>query len=147
MRAANEQAEPAATGEIVLYDTALFPALLDQDPAEVQARFARRFVAAETLDDLFDVLEGNNSKGMVGRRVQVDSVNWAPYESDQGVIPLAIVTAIDLDSGEVIEFATTSGMLVLFIRRAEIIGQLGFQARVTEKVTRSGRKALNFERV
>jgi hypothetical protein len=137
----------AQAGELALYDHAMFPALLDQDPLEVKARFARRFQQAETIDDLFDVLEGNNSKGMVGRKLEIADVAWAPYESDAGVIPLAIVSAMDLDTGEALEFATTSDMLVLFIRKAQIIGQLGFKAKITEKKTRSGRTALNFERV
>lgn len=133
--------------EVVLYDPSLFPALRDQDPQEAQARFVKRFSQAKDLDDLFSVLEGNNAKGLVGKAVQIEAVQWAPYESDQGVIPNAICEAIDLETGEVIEFATTSSMLTHFIRQAEIIGSLPFKARITEKTTRSGRKALNLERV
>lgn len=134
-------------GELVLYDTTLFPTLLDQDPEAVSQRFAERFKRADSLDDLFDVLEGNSTKNMVGAKVQVDSVSWAPYESDRGVIPNAICQGVNLDTGEVIEFATTSQMLTLFIRRAELIKALPFQARITAKKTRSGQTALNFERV
>ena len=137
---------PAGT-EVATYDHAMFPSLLDQDPKEVQARFARRFQQAEDLDDLFDVMEGNNSKGMVGRRLSLRSVVWAPYESDQGVIPLAIIAAADLDTGEAVEFATTSAMLTLFTRKAEILGAFPFNVEIVEKTTRSGRKALNFARV
>ena len=133
--------------ELVAYDQALFPTLLDQDPEAVQLRFAKRFMAAETVDDLFDVLEGNTSKSMVGRRLQVREVAWAPYESDRGVIPLAICTAADLGTGEIVEFATTSAALTMFIRRAEIIGGLPFDAKIAAKKTRSGQTALNFERV
>jgi hypothetical protein len=133
--------------EVVAYDTALFPKLLDQDPAEVSKRFARRFQQAESLDDLFNVLEGNTSKDLVGHTVEITGVAWAPYESDRGIIPLAVCEAVDQHSGEVIEFATTSEMLTLFIRRAEIIGAIPFTARVAGKKTRSGQTALNFERV
>lgn len=142
----DKAAAPAST-DLVLYDQAMFPALLDQDPHEVMSRFARRFAAAETIDDLFNVLSGTSSQGLIGKSLEITAVAWAPYESDQGVIPLAVCTAIDLPTGEVIEFATTGGMLTLFIRRAELIGALPFQARITEKLTRSGQKALNFERV
>lgn len=137
----------AVSGELVLYDTALFPNLLDQDPEAVAARFAERFKRAESLDDLFNVLEGNSTKDMVGAKVQVDSVAWAPYESERGIIPNAICQGVNLDTGEVIEFATTSQMLTLFIRRAELIKALPFRARITATKTRSGQTALNFERV
>ena len=133
--------------ELVAYDPALFPKLLDQDPREIAKRFAARFAQAETIDDLFSVLDGNTSKDLVGKRVQVTAVAWAPYESDRGIIPNAICTAADVETGQVFEFATTSEMLTMFIRHAELIGALPFNAKIVEKVTRSGQKALNFERV
>lgn len=135
-----------ASTEVALYDPALFPNLLDQDPQEVEARFAKRFAQAETLEDLFNVLEGNTSKDMVGRTIEIRDVAWAPYESDRGIIPLAVCTAVDTGSGEVLEFATTGGMLTKFIRRAEVIGAIPFTARITAKKTRGGKDALNFER-
>lgn len=138
----------ASTGtDIVAYDQAVFPTLLDQDPVEVRKRFADRFARAQTIDDLFDVLSGNTSKDMVGRTLQITSVAWAPYESERGVIPLAICMAADAHTGEVVEFATTSEALTLFIRRAEVIGEIPFTARITSKKTRAGQNALNFERV
>lgn len=132
--------------EVVQYDAALFPELLDMDPGAVRERFARRFVAAESLDDLFDVLEGSTSKDMVGRKITIREVAWAPYESDRGIIPLAICQAADLTTGEAFEFATTSEVLTMFIRRAQLIGELPFDAKVAAKKTRSGQTALNFER-
>jgi hypothetical protein len=144
-------ASPTATAtgtlDVELYDHAMFPNLLDQDPQAVAARFASRFAKAESIDDLFGVLKGNSSKDMVGRTIAVTGVSWAPYESDRGIIPNAICEAVDLRTGEVIEFATTSQMLTLFIRKAEMIGALPFEARITEKKTLSGNMALNFEPV
>lgn len=142
-----QPAAPEASTDLVQYDQALFPTLLDQDPEAVRERFARRFMAAETLQDLFDVLGGNTSKDLVGKRVQISAVAWAPYESDRGIIPLAICTAADVETGEVLEFATTSEALTMFIRRAELIGALPFNARIAAKKTRSGQTALNFEPV
>lgn len=133
--------------ELVAYDVALFPTLLSQDPASVRERFARRFMAAESLEDLFNVLEGTTSKDMVGRRITIEQVAWAPFESDRGVIPLAICTAADAGTGEVFEFATTSEALTMFIRRAELIGALPFGAKIAAKKTRTGQTALNFERL
>lgn len=132
--------------ELVAYDPALFPALVEQDPDKVRERFAARFAQAESMDDLFDVLSGQTSKDMVGTTLTIDAVAWAPFESDRGIIPLAVCDAHDAKTGEVREFVTTSEMLVLFIRRAEIIKALPFTARITSKKTRSGMTALNFER-
>lgn len=133
--------------ELAPYDQALFPDLLSQDPAAVRERFARRFAQAETLEDLFSVLEGQTSKDMVGRRVQLSGVAWAPFESDRGVIPLAICQAADVETGEAFEFATTSEALTMFIRRVELIGAFPFNAKIAAKKTRGGQTALNFERV
>lgn len=142
---------PAKRGErpigqdLALYDRGMFPDLLNQDPREVQARFASRFSRAKTIEDLFNVLSGTVSRDMVGRRLELRSVKWAPYESDDGVIPLGIAEAADLDSGEVVEFATTSMMLTLFLRQAELVNAYPFEARITSKRTRGGRDALNLE--
>lgn len=132
--------------DLVAYDQALFPGLFDQDPDAVRVRFAKRFAAAETLDDLFGVLEGTLSKDMIGRTVTIRSVAWAPFESDRGIIPLAICDAADPKSGEVIEFATTGESLVQFIRRCELIREMPFTVRIEGKKTRSGQTALNFAR-
>lgn len=141
-----DDAAHAASTDIVAYDRALFPDLLSQDPQDVMRRFAQRFMQAESLDALFDVLNGNTAKGLVGRRLQIMRVAWAPFESDDGVIPNAICEASDVETGEVIEFATTAKALTMFIRRAELIGALPFNVRITEVKTRSGNAALNFER-
>lgn len=137
----------ASSTELAPYDHAMFPNLLDQDPRAVMSRFAARFMKAETLEDLFAVLEGTSSQDLAGHSVEVRGVAWAPYESDRGVIPLAICDAVDLGTGEVIEFATTGEVLTMMLRRVELIGAFPFRARITSKKTRSGQNALNFERV
>lgn len=136
-----------ASTEVELYNHALFPTLLDQAPEAVTARFAQRFMAAQDIDDLFEVLGGNTTAKMIGKAIEVLTVAWAPYEADAGVIPMAICTAMDLATGEAIEFATTGTVLTMFIRRAELIDALPFQAKIVGKKTRSGQTALNFERV
>lgn len=133
--------------ELIAYDPALFPKLLDQDPEEVSARLRRRFAAAKNIDDLFNVLSGNTSDSMAGRILDIRGVSWAPYESDRGVIPLAICEAFDVKDGAEVEFATTSDALVHFLRQAELTKSLPFTARITSKKTRNGYNALNFERV
>ena len=62
-------------------------------------------------------------------------------------IPLAICQAVDLTTGEETEFATTAGVLTMFIRRAELIGAIPFDAKIVGKKTANGQTALNFERV
>ena len=137
----------ATTSDVVLYDPNLFPELRWQDPLEANSRFAARFERAENLDDLFGVLSGNSTQNMVGRRIEIQDVDWIAYQADQGVIPNAICLAADIDSGEVLEFATTSGMCTMFIRKAELLGLLPVRVKIVEKVTKSGNRALNFERV
>ena len=137
----------ATTSDVVLYDTNLFPELRWQDPLEANSRFAARFERAENLDDLFGVLSGNSTQNMVGRRIEIQDVDWIAYQADQGVIPNAICLAADIDSGEVLEFATTSGMCTMFIRKAQLLGLLPVRVKIVEKVTKSGNRALNFERV
>jgi hypothetical protein len=124
-----------------------FPAIRAVDPEAVIERMAQRIRSADSLDALFDSLTGNSSDALVGKSFSFTDVEWQPYESNRGIIPQAIVTAVDLDTGEQTEFVTTAGMLVEFLRRAEVIGAYPFSARIVEKTTKSGNKALNFERV
>lgn len=136
-----------SNAEVLAYDQNLFPELLQTDPESVMERFAQRFMAAESIDDLFDALEGNLSRSLVGHKMCINSVQWAPFQSDRGTIPLAICQAVDLTTGEETEFATTAGVLTMFIRRAELIGAIPFDAKIVGKKTSNGQTALNFERV
>ena len=141
----DEQAADVNTGLSSLADA--FPALSESNPDAVMDRMAKRIHASETIDQLFDSLKGVTSDQLDGKSVEVTGVDWSVYESDRGPIPLATVEAIDLTSGEVFEFATTSFMLVHFLRRAQLIGQIPFRARIAGKKTRNNQTALNFERL
>lgn len=132
--------------DVVLYDHELFPDLKWADPQDFEQRSADRFKRAGSVDDLFDVMSGTNSKSMVGRKLEIGAVDFQAYQADQGVIPNAICQAVDLDTGEVLEFSTTSGFCTKFLRMVELMGQLPVKVKITETTTRSGQKALNFER-
>lgn len=134
------------SGEVVLYDPQLFPNLRERDPDQAMRRLAQRFERAESLEDLFNVLEGQASRDLVGRRLEIFEVEWEPYKSQRGVIPLAVCQAVDTETGEKLEFVTTSVMMTLFLRRAELAGLLPFVARIVATPTRDGQEALNFER-
>jgi hypothetical protein len=137
----------ARTGtDVLLYDERLWPNLLSRDAHEVSAQFADQYSRAQTVEDLFGVLEGRSTKDMIGRKVQIRGVSWAPYASERGIIPNAICNGVDLNTGEALEFATTSQALTLFLRRAEMIDALPVDVRIVEKRTASGNTALNFER-
>lgn len=123
-----------------------FPELRAVDPAKVQERLATKMRGARSLDDLFDALTGSNSKSLVGKTFEFRGVEWQPYESQRGIVPLAIVDAVNVATGEAEEFITTGGMLVEFLRQAQILDVFPFRARIVEKLTRSGQTALNFER-
>lgn len=124
-----------------------FPGIQSVDPEAIMGRMSERIKRAESLDELFDSLAGKSSDQLVGKRFEFRTVNWQPYESQRGTIPLALCEVVDLDTGEPDEFVTTAFMLVHFLRRAQVIGVLPFRARIVEKQTRSGQTALNFERV
>lgn len=132
--------------DVVLYDRAMFPNLIDQDPQQVMLRLASRFQKAQSVDDLFGALGGNSTKDMIGRKLRIISVAWAPFQSDRGIIPNAICEAVDLDSGEALEFATTGMTTTMFIRQAELIGALPVDVRIASVKTKDGNNAINFER-
>lgn len=133
--------------EVEVYSPALLDLCKQQDAQEVLKRFARRFEQATGIDDLFGALEGTNSQQLIGKAIEVRAVEWAPYQSDRGMIPLAIVQAADLDTGELTEFATTGAMLCLFLFKWQALGLAPFQARIVGKKTNSGQTALNFQRL
>jgi len=134
------------TGEIVTPSRILGNAVKADPEAAVQ-RMASRMLAAESLDDLFGAAKGITSDQLDGKSVEVTGVEWSEYESQRGPIPLAVVQATDLMTGEAFEFATTATMLVTFLYRAQAIGQIPFKARIAAKKTRGGNDALNFERL
>lgn len=124
-----------------------FPELQAIDPEAVKVRMANRVHQAQSLDGLFDTLAGNSSDLLVGKSFEFRSIVWQPYESETGPIPQAVVAAVDLTTGEETEFVTTAFMLVNFLRRAQVLDILPFKARIVEKQTKRGQKALNLERL
>lgn len=133
--------------EVEVYSPALLAMCQQQDPTEVLKRFARRFDQATSIEDLFGVLEGTNSQALIGQHLEIRHVEWAPYQSDRGMIPLAIVQAARLDDGELIEFATTGAMLCLFLYKWQVLKLAPFQCKIVGKKTNSGQTALNFDRL
>lgn len=138
--------------DIEAYSPKLLSLCREQDPQEVVKRFARRFDKANTLDELFDVLQGTNSQQLVGKVLDMRGVEWAPYQAkrpsgEEVTIPLAIVAAFDLEDGAEMEYATTSTMLCMFLYKVSLIDAFPFQAKIVGKKTNSGQVALNFERV
>jgi hypothetical protein len=106
--------------------------------------FDQKFAEAGSLEELFKATAGVTSDQLVGKHLRIQSVEWAEYEVEDKVRELAQVTAMDLMTGEVIEFASTSGAIVKFLWRAEELGQFPFDCQIVQKVTKNGQKALNF---
>jgi hypothetical protein len=119
----------------------------EADPLATQERMAKRVRSTKSMDELFDALSGKSSDEMVNKAFQFNGVAWQAYETERGQIPLAVCEVVDLATGEETEFVTTGGMLVQFLYQAELLNGYPFRARIVEKQTRSGQKALNFERV
>lgn len=137
---------PAKDMQVAVYPTELLQKVREQDPDKVLARMGQRYAQAKTLDDLFDVMEGTLTKNIVGRRIVVTGVEWAPYDKDGREGVLAVLQVADPDSGEISEVATTAFQPLMFTYHAELLGQLPFEVRVTESKTRSGQTAINFAR-
>ena len=106
----------------------------------------QRLMAAGSVDELFDAFQGQSSDTLVGKSFEILSVAWQPYRSQRGIIPQAVVEAINLATGEVEEWVTTAKMPVTFLLRVWQLQAFPFKTRITEKTTTSGQKALNFER-
>lgn len=119
----------------------------ERDPQATLDRMAKRVRKTGSMDELFDSLNGKASDEMVGRSFEFVDVEWQVFDADKGPIPLAVCQVVDLSTGEVTEFVTTGGMLVEFLHQAQLLNGYPFRARIVEKVTKSGNKALNFERV
>lgn len=142
-----ETGEVIDVGSVTAATLAEFPELRSVDPDAVRERIQARYKRAETIDDLFDVMGGGTSNRWIGRRIEVRSVAWQPYEADRGVIPLAVCQVLDLDTNKDDEFVTTADGLVGFLRAAQLMDAIPFRAKVVEKATKNRRTALNFERV
>lgn len=135
-----------AKNEVEVFTHKSFKTIEERDPELVTRKMGDRILAAESLDALFDALEGNNSQRLIGKTVEITAVDWDEYETESGPIPLAACTAIDCSTGEEMEFATTAQMLTRFIFKAETLGAMPFKVRIEGKKTRSGQTALNFVR-
>jgi hypothetical protein len=133
--------------DVVLYDHRLFGELKWQDPQDMGRKLGERMNRAKSLDDLFGVLEGSSTKNMIGRKVEILEVDFYAYQADEGVIPNGICQAVDIDTGEVLEFATTSGFCTAFLKKAQLLELFPVKVKITETLTRSGQKAINFEKV
>jgi hypothetical protein len=136
----------ATVTDVVLYDTNLFPELRWQDPADIGRKAGSRINTAESSDELFDVFSGNSAQKLVGRRLEIRDVDFIAYQADDGVIPNGICQAIDIDSGEMLEFAVTSIVCTAQLRKAQLAGWFPWTVKIAEKLTTNNQKALNFER-
>jgi hypothetical protein len=83
---------------------------------------------------------------MIGRKVEIVEAEFYAYQADDGVIPNAVCQAVDIGSGEVLEFATTSGFCTAFLKKAQLLGLFPVRVKVTETLTKGGNKAINFEK-
>jgi hypothetical protein len=130
---------------------AFFPGITDVTPGAVRERMAGRMRSASSLDDLFDALDGQNSKSNVGKTFEFLGVSWQPYTAKRSngedeIIPLAVCEVVDVQTGEEGEFVSTGEMVVEFLRQAQFLNVFPFKARIESKLTRSGQTALNLVR-
>jgi hypothetical protein len=147
---ASEVLSPSESAELQALES-FFPGITSVSPDDVAQRMGDRMMSSETLDDLFDALQGSNSKSQVGKTFEFHDVAWQPYEAardggEKVIIPLAVCDVVNVATGEVEEFISTGEMVVKFLRRAQQLGAFPFKARIEGKTTRSGQTALNLVR-
>lgn len=123
-----------------------FPNMAESSAEDATARIATRLLKAGTMDQRFDALSGNSTDALIGKSFEITGVQWQTYASERGDVPQGVVQAVDLSTGEATEFVTTATMLVYFLRSVEMGDDFPFKARIVEKTTKRGNKALNFER-
>lgn len=116
------------------------------DPETIAQAVVNRVMASETVEQMFDVWEGETSDKLVNRVFTILDAEWGWYDSETGPIPLAMVNAVNKETGEVTVFPTTSRNLTAFIFNAQERHLLPFTARIIGEHTRSGRTALRFGR-
>ncbi len=148
---ANTAPEKAETSEIVEVNFQGLPIKLraSTDPEAAQRRILERLFASNSIEEAFDVWEGQSSEDLEGRTFTITGVRWAPYTrpEDGEKIPLAEVSHVDEDGEELRPFVTTAANLVGFLLAAEQGGWFPFTARVVGEKTSRNRTALRFARV
>jgi hypothetical protein len=142
---------PADQGEVTFAGVSFPVTWSEADPEVVQQRIMGRLFAAETLDQAFDVWEGDSSDALVGKTYEILEVAWMPYEAvkEDGstkTIPLAEVSAVNCGTGEKETWTTTATNLTGFLAWAENHDKLPFKARIQGELTRRGRTVLRFAR-
>lgn len=118
----------------------------DRDPFAVQVDIVNRLLAATTLEELFAVHEGDNSQRLVGHTLRLSAVAWDTFDSDNGPIPMAKITATDVDTDTVEDFRSTSLNITAFTRVCEREKLFPVVVKVEGVKTRQGQTALKFSR-
>ena len=119
----------------------------ERDPRQVQRDILGRMAGATSIDELFAVHDGDDSRRLEGKRLRVLSVEWDIYEADDGPVPLAHVKANDLEDGSDLPFRTTASNLCGFLAVCEQNGWLPQDVKIEGSTARSGNRVLHFTRV
>jgi hypothetical protein len=111
-----------------------------------QDNILKRMAKAKNLDDLFGVFEGKSSNLLVGKTVTVNDFELGWYEPKDRPGRIRSATILCNEGDTELDFFTTSPNLVGFCIMAKNLGQVPFTAKIGSDETRSGFKALRFER-
>jgi len=122
---------------------------LDTSPEAMSQAILERLFEADSLDDAFATWEpGRASDNLVGKSYEVTAVSWTAYETESGqAIPLARVTATDLDTGEVSKWVTTAQNVTAFLALAEAREWLPVKFKIGSVKSRRGFDVLRPERI
>jgi hypothetical protein len=142
----NDQPESTDLPEAVLAGDDRVPINWDTDPLQIQRNIVERIFKADSVDEVFNVYAGDATASIENKVFRVTGVDFAPYESEHGVIPMAHVTGAVAGEGEEMTWRTTSTSIVAMLAQLTALGAWPLDVRVVGAKTRGNFKAYHLEK-
>lgn len=122
-----------------------FPGLeTGNDAAAATQRIIDRLMQANSIEELLAEREAPSIDQFVGKEITFLAATWGWYRTDDGRdIPLGELTIREKGDKEDQTIIATAPGVTAVVYRAQQLGALPFTAKVVEKLTRRGQKAIN----
>ena len=133
--------------EAVLANDDRIPIDWNTDPLAVQRKIVDRIFKAQTVDEVFEVYEGDATSALANKVFTVLEVSFAPYESEHGVIPMAHVDGTLEGDGEITSWRTTSTSIVAMLAKLHALQAFPLKVRIVGSKTRGNFMAYHLEKV
>jgi len=132
--------------EAVLANDDRIPIDWNTDPLAVQRKIVDRIFKAQTVDEVFEVYEGDATSALANKVFTVLEVSFAPYESEHGVIPMAHVDGTLEGDGEITSWRTTSTSIVAMLAKLHALQAFPLKVRIVGSKTRGNFTAYHLEK-